>query len=352
MDDELLEAKQVLLLENLTYLADKGVMKSLSQIQKDHGDGKLTVREIIGDIKIDQLDENVDYTTLQNGEEWRKVLNAVLADDTLLDMKMIAVKEGSEETGGTAAVFFNEKTGEVVVAFRGTEKYEWKDNFIGGALTAVETGADTLNQTGTIKAGLEKGMEIVFGHKFRDTYVDVTTYYQEEALKWYQELDIPELAGGEVKTITVIGHSKGGNKAKYIAILDDSVTRCLSFDGQGFSDEFFRKYERRIAERAYVITNHNVDFDFVNILLNDVGERIYYVGNGYGDGISKILEAHCPDTYFFYDEEGRADMVVAEGQAELMMELDKFLNSYLRTLPDKKKVETLELICSLPSAVH
>lgn len=352
MDDELLEAKQVLLLENLTYLADKGVMKSLSQIQKDHGDGKLTVREIIGDIKIDQLDENVDYTTLQNGEEWRKVLNAVLADDTLLDMKMIAVKEGSEETGGTAAVFFNEKTGEVVVAFRGTEKYEWKDNFIGGALTAVETGADTLNQTGTFKAGLEKGMEIIFGHKFRDTYVDVTTYYQEEALKWYQELDIPGLTGGRVKTITVIGHSKGGNKAKYIAILDDSVTRCLSFDGQGFSDEFFRKYERRIAERAYVITNHNVDFDFVNLLLNDVGERIYYVGNGYGDGISKIPEAHCPDTYFFYDEQGRAYMVVAERQAELMMELDKFLNSYLRTLPDKKKVETLELICSLPSAVH
>ena len=53
MEDELLKVEQVLLLENLTYLADKGVMKSLAQIQKDHGSGTLTVREIIGDIKID-----------------------------------------------------------------------------------------------------------------------------------------------------------------------------------------------------------------------------------------------------------------------------------------------------------
>ena len=71
-------------------------------------------------------------------------------------MTMIAVKEGAEETGGTAAVFFNDKTGEVAAAFRGTEKYE-----------------------------------------------------------------------------------------------------------------------RRIAERAYAITNHNVNFDYVNFLLNDVGERIW-----------------------------------------------------------------------------
>ena len=312
MDDELLKVEQVLLLENLTYLANKdGVMYDLAEIQKTDKDKVFTVREIVNRIAIDQLDENIDYSTLQNGEEWRKVLEAIKADDTLLNMTMIAVKEGAEETGGTAAVFFNNTTGEVVVAFRGTEKYEWKDNFIGGALTAVKTGTETLNQTG-IRAGWEKGMALIFeDYKFKDTYVDVTTYYQEEALKWYQSLDIPTLTGGDAKTITVTGHSKGGNKAKYITILDDSVTRCLSFDGQGFSDEFFKKYERRIAERAYVITNHNVDFDFVNFLLNDVGERIYYVGNGYGDGISKIPEAHCPDTFLFYDKNGNAYMVVS-----------------------------------------
>ncbi len=348
MEDELLKVEQVLLLENLTYLADKGVMKSLAQIQKDHGSSTLTVRKIIGDIKIDELDENIDYSTLQNGEDWRKVLEAILADDTLPDMTMIAVKEGSAETGGTAAVFFNDKTGEVVVAFRGTEKFEWKDNFVGGALTSIKAAVEALDQTKTSEPGQEKGAAFISEQDFESMYVDLTTYYQEEALKWYQSLDIPMLTKGAAKTITVTGHSKGGNKAKYITILDDSVTRCLSFDGQGFSDEFFEKYERRIAERAYAITNHNVNFDYVNFLLNDVGERIYYVGYGYG--IGKILEAHCPNTFFQYDEEGRAYMVVAEGQAELMMEVDKFLNSYLRTMPDQKKVETLELIGEIAQA--
>lgn len=37
----------------------------------------------------------------------------------------------------------------------------------------------------------------------------------------------------DCSTITVTGHSKGGNKAK-----DNSVDICIAFDGQGFSDEF------------------------------------------------------------------------------------------------------------------
>ena len=39
MEDELLKVEQVLLLENLTYLADKGVMKTLAQIQEKYKDG-------------------------------------------------------------------------------------------------------------------------------------------------------------------------------------------------------------------------------------------------------------------------------------------------------------------------
>ncbi|MBD5474813.1 MAG: DUF2974 domain-containing protein [Lachnospiraceae bacterium] len=326
MDDELLKVEQVLLLENLTYLANKDeVMFDLATIQQNQEGDVLTVRKIVSKIEIDKLDENVDYTTLQNGEDWRNVLNAVLADDTLLDMKMIAVKKGSEKTGGTAAVFFNEKTGEVVVAFRGTEKDEWRDNFVGGAATIFEKGAENVNHDG------------------------VSTRYQEEALKWYQELDLPKLTNLEISkiTITVTGHSKGGNKAKYITILDDSVSRCLSFDGQGFSDEFFEEYERRIAERACVISNHNVDFDYVNPLLNDVGEKTYYVGNGYGRGL--VGEGHCPDTFLHY-ENGEAKMVIADGPAEIMVELDKFFNSYLRRLPEDKKIEAMDLVGELVEA--
>ena len=101
MDDELLKVEQVLLLENLTYLANKDdVMYDLAAIQKTDEDKVFTVREIVNKMGIDELDENIDYSTLQNGEEWRKVLEAIKADDTLLNMTMIAVKEGSAETGG------------------------------------------------------------------------------------------------------------------------------------------------------------------------------------------------------------------------------------------------------------
>lgn len=35
-------------------------------------------------------------------------------------------------------------------------------------------------------------------------------------------------------SITVTGHSKGGNKAQYVTVLSDKVDRCISMDGQGF----------------------------------------------------------------------------------------------------------------------
>lgn len=88
--------------------------------------------------------------------------------------------------------------------------------------------------------------------------------------KLYEEL------GLEDSYVTVTGHSKGGNKAKYITVLDSSVDRCVSFDGQGFSDEFMTEYQEQISQNQNKIENHNVDYDYVNLLLNDVGNKTYY----------------------------------------------------------------------------
>ena len=142
------------------------------------------------------------------------------------------------------------------------------------------------------------------------------------------------------------GHSKGGNKAKYITLLDDSVDRCVSFDGQGFSDEFMEKYEDQIAQNQHKIENNNVDYDYVNLLLNDVGNTTYYKGYDYGEG--GVLEAHCPNTFFKYDENGNPIMNVSPtGQSAEMKAMDEFLNSYLRSLSPSEKAEALELIGTL-----
>ena len=143
---------------------------------------------------------------------------------------------------------------------------EWKDNFQGGSVTDQPDGVSTLQQ--------------------------------ERALEWYQSQNLDGY-----DSVTVSGHSKGGNKAKYVTIMDDSVDRCLAFDGQGFSDEFIEKYEDKIAENQYKIHNHNVDGDYVNILLNDVGDKTYYKGYNYGDG--KFLENHCPNTYMILKMSGK-----------------------------------------------
>ena len=49
-------------------------------------------------------------------------------------------------------------------------------------------------------------------------------------------------------SITVAGHSKGGNKAQYVTVLSDKVDRCISMDGQGFSQEFIDKYYAEIQK--------------------------------------------------------------------------------------------------------
>jgi len=45
--------------------------------------------------------------------------------------------------------------------------------------------------------------------------------------------------------ITLVGHSKGGNYAQYIAALCDKVVYSVSMDGQGF----FRQIYQRVSER-------------------------------------------------------------------------------------------------------
>ena len=201
------------------------------------------------------------------------------------------------------------------MAFRGTALYEWKDDFQGGARTS-------------------------------DPYDGVSTEYQRKALDWYQGLNLEE---GGYDTITVTGHSKGGNKAKYITIMDPSVDRCVSFDGQGFSDEFFEEYQLEIGRNQWKISNHNVEYDYVNLLLNDVGEIFFY--RGYDYGIGRLLEAHCPNTFFKFLNDGRVEMTPVEGQAEEMKVLNYFLNSYLRTLPEGRKARAMDIIGELVEAL-
>ncbi|MBQ6787687.1 MAG: DUF2974 domain-containing protein [Lachnospiraceae bacterium] len=296
-----LSTEQVLLLENLMYITTESPLVRITDTDSQ------TIEDWLNEINISELESNTDYGSYMTGSDWKNIITAVKNDPVLMNMEIIDThvdnnKEGSG--GGLSAVFKNPDTGEAVVAFRGTASDEWKDNFVGGGPTGTTDG--------------------------------VSTQQQLNALEWYQSLDKSDFS-----SITITGHSKGGNKAKYITIMDNSVDRCISFDGQGFSDEFLAEYQDKIASNQDKIQNHNVNYDYVNILLNDVGEKTYYRGYELGEG--GFLENHCPNTFLNFKEDGTFS-ISSVGQGEEMKELDQFLNSYLRSLPPEKKADALAFI--------
>lgn len=304
---ELLTTEQLLLLENLVYIESDGNFHSIEEGITEYA----TVGQWINKIDISKINDDQTYTSYTTGADWKKIIEAVKNDETLMNMKIDTafIDNGENGGGGRSAVFVNPQTGEAVVAFRGTASHEWMDNFVGGGPTNTADG--------------------------------VSTPQQENALKWYQ--DWYENGGCDSTYITVTGHSKGGNKAKYITVMDDTVDRCVSFDGQGFSDEFMNSMEDKIARNQDKITNYNVENDYVNILLNDIGRKIYCQGYDYGEG--GFLEAHCPNTFFRFREDGTVEIRRAIfGQDKIMQEIDRFFNSFLRSLSEEEKVQTLEII--------
>lgn len=262
-----------------------------------------TVNEWLNNIDISQIEDNREYGSFTTGKDWKDIIQAARNDETIMSMTVAATYTDSAGGGGKSAVFINASTNDAVVAFQGTAGGEWKDNFIGGNVT--------------------------------------DTSCQKNALDWYQSAYREQ--GLEGYEITITGHSKGGNKAKYITLLDDTIDHCISFDGQGFSDEFMEKYAGQIAVKQSKIENHNVDYDYVNILLNDVGKRTYYRGQDYGSG--GFAENHCPNTFMKFNENGTFTMEVnPNGQGPEMAALDEFLNSMVRSLPEDQKAEAFEFL--------
>ncbi|MDI9591045.1 MAG: DUF2974 domain-containing protein [Acidobacteriota bacterium] len=116
---------------------------------------------------------------------------------------------------------------EMYVVFKGTEdNVEWRDNFEG--LYSYDTAAQR-NASDYIDRMME--------------------------------------GRGDDWNVVVSGHSKGGNKAMYTAVTNPHVDGCYSFDGQGFSNNFFNKYATQIAANKGKIHSYNYEGDFVSSLL-------------------------------------------------------------------------------------
>lgn len=286
--------EEYLILENIVHLSDMTGAKP---------------GQTIGSL-LEEVIESDNYKGgLMTKDEWKEMIGEITTNpeyQDILDLKVAATHTDSAPGGGdgTMAVFTSD-SGEAVVAFAGSAKGEWADNFEGGGFTHGSDG--------------------------------VSTIQQEHALQWYKEMY--EELNLEDYDITAIGHSKGGNKAKYLTLMDETIDHCVSFDGQGFSDEFCDEYADKIAARQYKIENHNLDNDAVNLLLNDVGQTTYYQhdpsDSNYGD-------AHNP--YALFKQDGSLQLANTCDQDPNLKALDRFLNNMLRSMSPTEKAEMLAFV--------
>jgi hypothetical protein len=216
-------------------------------------------------------DEDTDESCCMTAKEWQTVLQDIIDSDQLSAL-MIADYVDITETSskrtdvlpGHRAVCFADSAHNAYVVFRGTcGDYEWYDNGEG------MTQADTTQQLASLD----------FVRRIR------------------MNTRISPL------TLTVAGHSKGGNKAMYAFITDEDTgknDRCFALDGQGFSTEFQNKYQTAVARKSSRIEGYAERRDFVNCL------GIYAARPGYHSGRrgeaaerypfgQPLPFFHCPD---------------------------------------------------------
>ena len=287
--------EQLMLLEQLTYLTDD-VADAAGVLLGPYD----TVEDLLQQFdeealqKLEDSGKTFNYT---GAEKWAAIIRQIKNDADLYSLDIV------DKDDSVPALCFNDPDdpGHAVVVFEGTSgQDEWIDNAIGLGVSDTER--------------------------------------QKDALDYIEDLPYDD--------ITVAGHSKGGNKAQYVTILSDKIDRCVSMDGQGFSQEFLDKYYAEIQEKGHCIKNYYLDGDFVNILMFPVpgSDQICIAGDRSVVGPAN----HCPSSFyqFLRDEEGHwyidsdenGDTILIPGtREEVMVYLHEFTTFIINVMPEDER---------------
>lgn len=288
--------EQIMLLEQLTYLEDK-VAREADVVLGPYDSVESLLRQFDEDALAELEGSNEQFEGRISGKQWAAIIRQIQNDPELYSLD-IAGKDDSVQ-----AICFTDPndSDSALVAFKGsTGQKEWQDNGSGLGLS--------------------------------------DTQKQKEALEYIENLSYD--------SITVTGHSKGGNKAQYVTVLSDKVDRCISMDGQGFSQEFLDKYYAEIEKKGGCIKNYFLDGDFVSILLFPVpgSDQICIEGDD-----SIVLEKnHVPSSFYRYyqDEDGHwhilengsGDPALVSGtREEVMVYLHELTVFLLNVMPEEDK---------------
>lgn len=224
--------------------------KTVSQILANYDEAALKRLESLGNTTIDGA--------LTSAAEWASIIRYLkkskMKDLVVTDLFM------QKDTNKSLAICYKDpksKNNDAIVAFKGTTgDDEWADN----------------------ASGFNKS----------------DTQCQKDALDFIESLPY--------SNITVTGHSKGSNKAMYVTITSNKITRCVGFDGQGFSKEFIDRYWAEIQKKGHLISNYSLATDFVHILMFPIpnSNQIYCKAFGVDD----VGQHHSPNSFFVTDSKG------------------------------------------------
>ncbi len=312
-----LTQEELVLLNNLMYIQDNK-RKIRSDITNYEGK---TLKKFIQDYssnnyeKIDELPEGATDTT---HKEWKAMIEKIRQDDKLMNLK-ITDKLNDDKGGNAVCLEDPNNHDKATVVFRGTGKYEWIDNGIGGYSTMS-------NQ-------------------------------QKEVINWVNSLPYKE--------ITSSGHSKGGNKSMLVAILCPNVVRCVALDGQGFSPEFYDEYIDEINKNKDKITLICSQGDYVNgLFINIAGNTVYtqsdesyserILSHGFKLDLSRVFllvdliglgREHCPTTLLDFKDGQVSLRDIAENNQK--DPIARLIHEYVVYVNENAKLEDRKYLFSL-----
>lgn len=302
-----LSDEQMLLLEQLTYLQETDIPQRCGAnvpLEDSSNVGK-TLGEIFEHYDLDRLQGGSQVKGYTTNDEWSRIIEAIRSDPQLANLELTGERMRASNSETIALVYVPRQDPNggplpeealPVVTFKGTAgEKEWVDNI---------QGADVSD-----------------------------TAAQREALEFIEQLPYEHLV--------VTGHSKGANKACYVALLSDKVEQAVTFDGQGFSRQFLEKYYAEIALNSHKLTCYALSSDFVHELLFQIPGADYLYVKGYG--VSDLASNHVLAKFLSVGDNGEMSFNMTEGEDEAIAKLRELVNYLIITAEKNGDLDTISL---------
>lgn len=276
------------------------LLDELIYLEWDAYDNETIGELVIGILKNDNIDilmnkmSNCVITSTR--EEWERTLEQILTKPNLPSLVIVNVEN---HKSGMRTATFKDSDENIIVVFRGTTtSKEWDDNGQGA--------------------------------------YEYDTQQQIYALNYVNSINSDK--------IIVTGHSKGGNKAQYTTVLSPKVVKCVSINGQGFSNEFIDKYRNLIDLNKEKIIAVNSKYDYVNCLLNSISGKTHYIKTSFQ---LNPLFYHKGSIMLDYDGNLREET----SRSIFAKVINDFSTSLVSDLPDDLKSITIDGLISGIEAV-